>query len=1182
MRSRVLAVFLAACLLLSLPMPAVQAAEGSAGDPAASVPAEQLLRPGLDGVYTVSYDRAVRGERYVLFVAKGIYRSISSLTIAEISSKLLYIDQQTAAGETITFHPMFPSDGEASTVILSGESGEPVILGYMIGGNLQLAGYYEDSEGITELADSYTIPASMDRAEFLQSLPYDAYAKISSDAAGDSFLHVTFSWEGLPEQLNAGEIYRITGTPDADGATGSFAQILSVFVASVQVTGEEIRPVSLAITKEKVVYQVGEAWSADDLAVQVTYDDGSVKRVTGFTCDTSRIDTTKAGTCDYTVSYTESGETVTAEGKIYVVTDTAAVCTVKFDSRGGTYVYPQTVTKGETITLPDAPQKPGFTFVQWYQDRSLTEPFVSKTPIEEDMTLYAVWESLLQAVPVSLRVSLDQDIFFVGEKPDHSMMHVTVLYSDNSRKELTDYTENLSSINVTVTGTKILTVNAKVEGVALTGSCSFTTMTSTTDGICTVSFVTGTSDTIEPQQVPVYGFAREPGVSLTKARAVFGGWSYDGKKWDFAQPVKESMELEAIWLTAVESNDDSDIVAYVEDVQNPVYTGKQIKPSPVVMDKNLRVLRLNKDYTLRYENNTNASTGNSTAMIHVTAKGNYKGTLDIPFTIDQKALTDETAVTVALADAFAYKAKGVKPTVTVKYGKTKLVKDRDYTVSFEKLSSIDAVKGTSVSTPIKTAGYYLVRIKGKNNFAGERIRRFQYAAKNDIPISKAKITKSADYKKISYTGEEIDIAGYIALSAGKNKSLTQGTHYRIEYTGDHTAAGKVTYQIVAISGSGYYGIKKDSFNIAGLPLKNASITLNAASYPYTGGYVTDCLNEITYPANDANRELLARALSVEAATLTAKPVLSRGRDYALSYRNNTRAGTAKIQIIGKGAFTGTVTKSFQITKIPLGGGEIAVKYSPSVVYSKSGAVPAVMVTRTFDGMRMILTQGVDYQLSSRNNKKVGDGAQFTVKGMGNYTGSVTKSYTIKAKSLTSGDMKVVVANMQTQNKKTGFVYKPKVTIYDKGKAVAAADFSLDLTRCVKQENLSASGGSTRGSVIIGAGKSKNYVGSVEKIYYVTSQSIAGDSVVISPQVYTGGPIEFSFDRAADRAQITVQHREADGTTKTLRPGTDFSIVSYQKNTDVGKATVVLQGMGAYSGTKKAVFEIVSQSIAASN
>ena len=59
----------------------------------------------------------------------------------------------------------------------------------------------------------------------------------------------------------------------------------------------------------------------------------------------------------------------------------------------GNTQYAQTVvTDGQTVAVPTAPAKEGYTFTGWYTDEACTTAYDFNTPIKEDLTLYAGWE----------------------------------------------------------------------------------------------------------------------------------------------------------------------------------------------------------------------------------------------------------------------------------------------------------------------------------------------------------------------------------------------------------------------------------------------------------------------------------------------------------------------------------------------------------------------------------------------------------------------------------------------------------------------------------------------------------------------------------------------------------------------------------------------------------------------
>ena len=65
--------------------------------------------------------------------------------------------------------------------------------------------------------------------------------------------------------------------------------------------------------------------------------------------------------------------------------------TVKFDSNGGSAVADKVVNKGDKVTKPDDPTKPGFVFAGWYKEAALTTAYNFNDAVMSNFTLYAKW-----------------------------------------------------------------------------------------------------------------------------------------------------------------------------------------------------------------------------------------------------------------------------------------------------------------------------------------------------------------------------------------------------------------------------------------------------------------------------------------------------------------------------------------------------------------------------------------------------------------------------------------------------------------------------------------------------------------------------------------------------------------------------------------------------------------------
>ena len=73
------------------------------------------------------------------------------------------------------------------------------------------------------------------------------------------------------------------------------------------------------------------------------------------------------------------------------------LCTVSFDSRGGSYVSSKTIAYGEPYGNLATPTKKGHFFEGWYADNAFTEQVTSETSMTktEDHILYAKWKEIL-------------------------------------------------------------------------------------------------------------------------------------------------------------------------------------------------------------------------------------------------------------------------------------------------------------------------------------------------------------------------------------------------------------------------------------------------------------------------------------------------------------------------------------------------------------------------------------------------------------------------------------------------------------------------------------------------------------------------------------------------------------------------------------------------------------------
>ena len=132
------------------------------------------------------------------------------------------------------------------------------------------------------------------------------------------------------------------------------------------------------------------------------------------------------------------------------------------------------------------------------------------------------------------------------------------------------------------------------------------------------------------------------------------------------------------------------------------YEGKAIKGNETVKDGK-EVLDSGKDYKASYQNNKNLGK----ATITIKGIGNYKGTKKVSYTIVKRSVRSATC---HYKKTRSYTGRWVKPNVTLKVGKVKLKKNRDYTLVYRNNLQI---------------GKASVVIRGMGNFTGKKTITFK-------------------------------------------------------------------------------------------------------------------------------------------------------------------------------------------------------------------------------------------------------------------------------------------------------------------------------------------------------------------------------------------------------------------------------------------------------------------------
>ena len=184
------------------------------------------------------------------------------------------------------------------------------------------------------------------------------------------------------------------------------------------------------------------------------------------------------------------------------------------------------------------------------------------------------------------------------------------------------------------------------------------------------------------------------------------------------------------------------------------------------------------------------------------------------------------------------------------------------------------------------------------------------------------------------------------------------------------------FSLESVAPAGYYDI---TMTDAGNGRWNVSILKTAGQI--------DVVPDQTYTGSEITPEPLVIAGSLN---------LTKGTDYVYSYMNNTNAGTATVRATFQGDYAslGYVEKTFRIIKL-LTHSDITIAAIPDQTYSGSEICPEISVK---DGETTLIL-GTDYTVECANNVSAGT-ANMTITGMGDYPGSVSKTFEILKAPLT--------------------------------------------------------------------------------------------------------------------------------------------------------------------------------------
>ena len=441
-------------------------------------------------------------------------------------------------------------------------------------------------------------------------------------------------------------------------------------------------------------------------------------------------------------------------------------------------------------------------------------------------------------------------------------------------------------------------------------------------------------------------------------------------------------------------------------------------------------------------------------------------------TVTDQSIEDSKKITVGKLSNVVYNGKNQKqePAVTTKDGKTTLVKETDYTLSYSK--------------DTKNVGEVTVTVTGKGNYSGTVQRKYQ--------ITKAPLTVETQSDSKVYDGKPLTAPGTV-------KGFVEGENAELQVTGTQTAVGssKNTYKIVWTETT-----KADNYQVSETV---GTLTVTAQSIDpgtdpekpnpdYTGAKVNSPSDEV-YDGKEHKW--------IPTVTDKADKKLKAGTDYTVEYSKTdfTNVGTIEVTITGIGNYSGTVKRSYKVTpKEYTVTTESATKTYSGTALTAGGKVEGIVSGETVE----FTTTGSQTEVGTSKNtyEFVWKSAKAT-----NYTLAKESigTLTVKAKSIvpdgpdTPDEKKTgITVSEPSDSKYDGKEHKEVLTVTDTktGKElVAGTDYSVTYSSDLVNA----------GTVTMKVAGLGNYSGSFTKTYKITKRSVTLTSATVS-KVYDGSAL----------------------------------------------------------------------------
>ena len=411
--------------------------------------------------------------------------------------------------------------------------------------------------------------------------------------------------------------------------------------------------------------------------------------------------------------------------------------------------------------------------------------------------------------------------------------------------------------------------------------------------------------------------------------------------------------------------------AKVNSPSDEVYDGNEHKWIPTVTDKADKKLKAGTDYTVEYSTKNFKDVG--TIDVTITGKGNYTGTVTRTYKITPKSVTvtaeDKTKVFGVTDPKLTAKVAGTLGNDTV-----------EYTLSRETGEAAGKYEITVKGDKLQ-GNYKVTYVAGTLTITSQSIDPGTDPEKPNPDYTGAKVNSPSD--KV-YDGNEHKWIPTVTDKA--DKKLKAGTDYKVEYsTSDFTNVGTIEVTITGIGN--YTGTVKRSYKVTP---KEYTVTTDSATKTYSGTALTA----------GGKVEGIVSGETVEFTTTGSQTEVGTSKNtYELVWKS-AKATNYKLAKESIGKLT---VKAKSIVPDDKDTPEsdktgITVNEPSDSKYDGKEHKEVLTVTDTKTGKELVA--GTDYSVTYSSDLVNAGTVKVTVAGLGNYTGSFTKTYKITKRSVT--------------------------------------------------------------------------------------------------------------------------------------------------------------------------------------